>query len=56
MKGIPVLLKARGADFNFDLTSPILDEQGLIPIRFPSAFADVGASVSILPYRRGRLP
>ena len=53
LKGIPVLLKARGADFNFDLTRPILDEQGLIPIRLPSAFAEVGVNVSILPYRRG---
>jgi hypothetical protein len=53
LKGIPVLLKARGADFNFDLTRPILDEQGLIPIRLPSAFAEVGVNVSLLPYRRG---
>jgi len=49
---IPVLLKARGQDFNFDLTSPVLDERGLIPIRIPQAFASLGTTVAILPYRR----
>ncbi|HVR75803.1 MAG TPA: amidohydrolase family protein [Planctomycetota bacterium] len=50
---IPVLFKARGADFDFDLGRPILDESGLIPIRVPAAFSDLGADVTILPYRRG---
>ncbi len=50
---IPVLLKARGPDFDFDLTRPIQDEQGLIPIRIPAAFAALGVQVSILPLRRG---
>jgi hypothetical protein len=53
VKNIPVLLKARGADFNFDLTSPVVDDNGLIPIRVPAAFADAGVRVTILPYRRG---
>ncbi len=50
---IPVLLKARGADFDFDLTNPVQDEQGLIPIRIPAAFAAPGVHVTILPFRRG---
>jgi hypothetical protein len=49
---VPVLLNARGQDFSFDFTSPVLDADGLIPIRLPAAFADLGASVIILPYRR----
>lgn len=50
---IPVLLKARGEDFDFDLARPVHDEQGLVPIQLPAVFAAAGAAVSILPYRRG---
>jgi hypothetical protein len=50
---VPVLLKARGADFSFDFTTPVVDEHGLIPIRRPSAFWELGVSVALLPYRRG---
>jgi len=50
-RGIPVLLAARGEDFDFDLSRPVLDRDGLVPIRLPAAFADLGAQVTLLPYR-----
>lgn len=52
-RGIPVLLKARGKDFDFNMTRPVLDKEGLIPIRLPEAFAALGVNVTLLPYRRG---
>jgi imidazolonepropionase-like amidohydrolase len=50
---IPVLLKARGADFNFDLEEPVFEEGGMVPSRRPAAFAGAGVEVTVLPYRRG---
>ncbi len=52
-QNVPVLIKARGPDFSFDLSSPAIPEDGLIPIRAPAAFAEAGVRVAILPYRRG---
>jgi len=52
-RGIPIFLKARGRDFDFNMTRPVFDKDGLIPIRRPAAFADRGVNVTLLPYRRG---
>lgn len=50
---VPVLLKTRGQDFDFDLTTPPVDDLGLIPVRLPAHFAARGCSIAVLPYRRG---
>ena len=49
---VPVLLKSRGPDFNFDFTTPALEEGNMVPIRRPAAFVAGGATVALLPYRR----
>ncbi|MBI4585617.1 MAG: amidohydrolase family protein [Planctomycetes bacterium] len=50
---VPVLVKARGPDFNFNLEEPLFEEGGMIPIRRPAAYAEAGVRVGLLPYRRG---
>jgi hypothetical protein len=52
-RGIPVILRARGSDFNFDVRSPVVDREGLVPVRFPATLNDAGVKVVLLPYRRG---
>jgi imidazolonepropionase-like amidohydrolase len=52
-KGVPVLLKARGEEFDFDLSSPVVDEDGLVPVRRPAAFAEAGVEVSIITGQTG---
>lgn len=52
-RGIPVLLRARGRDMDFDLVTPVLDPDGLVPVRIPAAFHEAGVRVALLPYRRG---
>ena len=44
---VPVILQVRGPDFSFDFSTPVIDEEGLIPIRLPSAFAGAGCEVAI---------
>lgn len=53
LRSIPVLLKSRGPDFDFDLTRPVVDEDGLVPVRLPAAYAALGVRVAIQPYRSG---
>jgi hypothetical protein len=48
---IPVLVRARGPDFNFSFDELVPGEGGMIPIRLPQAFAGAGVEVAILPYR-----
>lgn len=52
-RGVPVAVKARGPDFNFDLEGPLFSDGNMIPIRLPGAYAKDGVRVSLLPYRKG---
>ena len=50
---VPVLVKSRGPDFDFNTTGPVFEKGQMAPVRRPAAFARAGCLVSILPYRRG---
>ena len=50
---VPVLVKSRGRDFDFNTTGPVFEKGQMAPVRRPAAFARAGCLVSILPYRRG---
>jgi len=52
-RGVPVLVKSRGADFNFAMDGKVLEEGDMSPVRRPAAFARAGVPVAILPYKRG---
>ena len=51
-RGIPIAVRTRGPDFDFNLSQPAAPLEGDIPSRHARAFSEVGALVSILPYRR----
>jgi len=50
---VPVLVKSRGPDFDFNTTGPLFEKGQMAPVRRPAAFVRAGCQVSILPYRRG---
>ena len=50
---VPVLVKSRGPDFDFNTTGPLFEKGQMAPVRRPAAFSRAGCQVSILPYRRG---
>ncbi len=50
---VPVLVKSRGPDFDFNTSGPVFEKGQMAPVRRPAAFARAGCMVSILPYRRG---
>ena len=50
---VPVLVKSRGPDFDFNTTGPLFEKGQMAPVRRAAAFAKAGCLLSILPYRRG---
>ncbi|MEM7230866.1 MAG: amidohydrolase family protein [Planctomycetota bacterium] len=51
-RSIPVLVKTRGPDFNFNLRDDLVEKGGMIPLRRAAAFRKAGVLTGILPYRR----
>jgi len=52
-RGIPVLVKSRGRDFDFSTGGKVLEKGDMAPVRRPAAFAKAGVTVAVLPYKRG---
>lgn len=49
--GVPVVVKTRGRDFDFGLSTPILDDDDLVPVRRAARLAEAGCTVAIAPYK-----